>query len=415
MPIGTAFIRTFAALLLSIPLFLGFSFYLGAVSADDTLLNADFIADSFERVDLYERIYREVFLRQEFSDWADSLTGGFQVSDDEKAQLLKDSIPPAYIEAETERNVSETLEFLKGEDDELDVFIHLNTPLDNAKSTAFAFLDRRIDGLDSVPVAGPEELSEEIASFLANIENGQIPSHIPSDEGIAPPYRVDAYQRAVNLLAQNVSVSPTALANLNDQGPTILSAIQEDGIREGLKLASRSVVEPRLDEGIASIRQKGGPQDRLDLVEQLAESSDRTPDQVLRDARILRFVIGAATGEVAQWTALAITALCILAMAAIFVPYWKHVIFWPCVTLLVGGVLLLLIAFSTVLDSTLLAPAICTRTDLESCQLVLDIGQNIGTGIAALFADAALKIIVAGGAGVLLSLVVSKFLRRKAS
>jgi hypothetical protein len=35
--------------------------------------------------------------------------------------------------------------------------------------------------------------------------------------------------------------------------------------------------------------------------------------------------------------------------------------------------------------------------------------------MAALFADAALKIIVVGGAGVLLSLVVSKFLRRKAS
>jgi hypothetical protein len=415
MPIGTAFLRIFAALVLSIPFFLALSFYLGAASAEDTLLDADFVTDSFERVNLYERIYSEVFLRREFSDWADILTGDFQVSDEEKAQLLKNSIPPAYVETETERNVSETLEFLNSEDNQLDVFIHLDTPLGNAKSTAFDFLDRSIDGLDSVPVAGPEELSEEIAAFLAGIGNGQIPSHIPSDEGIAPEERGRAYQRAFNLLEQNGSVSPAALANLRAQESAILSAIREGGTREGLKLASRSVVEPRLDEEIASLRQKSGPEDQLDLVEQLAESSDRTPDRVLRDARILRFVVGAATGEIAQWTALAIAALSILAMAAIFVPYWKHVIFWPSLTLLVGGVLLLLIAFSTVLDSSALVPVVCTEADPESCRLVLDIGQNIAAGVAAMFADAALKIIVAGGAGLFLSLVVSTFLRRKAS
>jgi hypothetical protein len=411
MPIGTAFLRIFAALVLSIPLFLSFSFYLGAASANDTVLNSEYIGDSFQRVDLYGRIYSDVFLRQVFSDWTDSLTGGFQVSDDEKAQLLKSSIPPDYVEAETERNVSETLSFLKSEDDELDVFIHLDTPLENAKPAAFAFLDQRIDGLDAAPAAGPEE----IASFLADIGNGQIPSQIPSDEGVDPQQRVEAYQRAVNLLAQNGSLSPAALANLNEQEAVIVSTIREDGTREGLKLAGRRVVEPRLDEGIASIRQKSDPQDRLDLVEQLAESSDRTPGQVLRDARILRFVVGAATGEIAQWTALAITGLCILAMAAIFVPYWKHVIFWPSVALLVGGVLLLLIAFSTVMDWTPLAPVVCTGADPESCQLVLDIGQDIATGIAGTFADAALKIIVAGGAGLLLSFVVSNFLGRKAS
>jgi hypothetical protein len=415
MPIGTAFLRIFAALVLSIPFFLALSFYLGAASADDTVLDADFVTDSFERVDLYERIYSEVFLRQEFSDWADSLTGDFQVPDDEKARLLKNFIPPDYIQAETERNVSETLDFLKNEDNQLDVFIHLDTPLGNAKSTAFAFLDQRIDGLDSVLVAGSEDLSEEIAAFLANIGNGQIPSHIPSDEGIAPEERGRAYQRAVNLLEQNGSVSPAALTNLRVQEPAIVSAIQEDGIREGLKLASRSIVEPRLDEEIASIRQKSGPQDRLDLVEQLAESSEQTPDQVLRDARILRFVIGAATGEIAQWTALAIAALSILAMAAIFVPYWKHVIFWPSVTLLVGGSLLLLIAFSTVLDSALLIPVVCTEADLDSCKLILDIGQNLATGMAVLFADAALKIIVAGGAGIFFSFIVSQLPRWKAS
>jgi hypothetical protein len=38
MPIGTAFLRIFAALVLSIPFFLGSIFYLGVASADDTVL-----------------------------------------------------------------------------------------------------------------------------------------------------------------------------------------------------------------------------------------------------------------------------------------------------------------------------------------------------------------------------------------
>jgi hypothetical protein len=210
-------------------------------------------------------------------------------------------------------------------------------------------------------------------------------------------------------------VSPAALANLNEQEPVIVPAIRDDGIREGLKLASRSVAEPRLDEMLASIRQKGDQQDRLHLVDRLAESSDRTPEQVLRDARIMRFLIRAATGEIAQWTALAIAALCLLAMAAIFVPYWKHVIFWPSITLLVGGSLLLIIAFSTVLDSNLWTPSICTGADSASCRLMLDIGQNIAAGVAVIFADAALKVIVAGGAGILLSFGVSKLTGRRAS
>lgn len=406
--------RIFAALLLSIPLFLAFSFYLGAASADDTVLDANYVADSFERVDLYDRIYSDVFLRQEFSDWTDSLAGGFQTSGDEKAQLLRDSIPPEYIEAETQRNVAETLAFLRGENDTLDVYIRLDTPLDNAKPTAFAFLDRSIDQLELVPVAGPQELSEEIASFLTSIGNGQIPAHIPLDDGFDPPDRVRAYQQAVDLLARDESLAPAQLANLNEQEPVIVPVVRDEGLREGLKLASRSVTEPRLDQMLAAIRQKADQQDRLHLVDQLAESSDRTPGQVLRDARVLRFLVRAATGEIAQWTALAIAVLCILAMAAIFVPYWKHVIFWPSVTLLIGGVLLLLLAFSTVLDSTLWTPSICTGADPKSCQLMLDIGQNIAAGIAAMFADAALNVIVAGGVGILLSFAVSKLTGRRA-
>jgi hypothetical protein len=107
MPIATAILRIFTARILSIPLFFSFSYYLLATVAEDTLLDAEFIARSFQRSQLYNRVYQDVFLRQEFSEWTSSLVGGFQVSGDTKAQLLRSVVPPSYVEAETERDVSE--------------------------------------------------------------------------------------------------------------------------------------------------------------------------------------------------------------------------------------------------------------------------------------------------------------------
>src|SRR5918996_892797 len=118
MPIATAILRIFTALILSIPLFFSFSYYLATTAAEDILLDADFIVGSFQKNQLYDRIYRDVLLRQEFNEWTSSLVGSFQVSGDTKAQLLKSVIPPSYVETEIERNVSKILEYLRGEGDE---------------------------------------------------------------------------------------------------------------------------------------------------------------------------------------------------------------------------------------------------------------------------------------------------------
>jgi hypothetical protein len=57
MPITTAFIRVFTALLLSVPALLGFGYYFVATGVDDTLLDADFVAGSLQRARVYERIH----------------------------------------------------------------------------------------------------------------------------------------------------------------------------------------------------------------------------------------------------------------------------------------------------------------------------------------------------------------------
>jgi hypothetical protein len=395
------------------PLLLGLSYYLAATAAADTFLNTDFIASSFQRSQLYDRIYQEVLLRQEFSSWTNGLIGGLEVSDDDKAQLLMKVAPPAYIEEETERNVSELLEFFRGADNELDVFIDLNTPLENSKSTILAFLDQRIDALDSVTASSSPELSNEIASFLTTINDGEIPSHVPSGEALDPDQQLRAYQQAVDALSQSNSLAPAALTNLRQQEPEIRSAIRKGDLRESLELAGHAVAEARIDEALTVLRGKTGEQEHLDLVEQLANNIDRTPTQVLRDARILRLALQATTSVIARWTALAIAILCVVGIALLFVPYWKHVLFWPSLALFVCGLLLLIAAFSTALDTLYWSSMVCPRTDLTSCQLTLDVARNIAAGIGAWFAEGALKIIIIGSIGIIVTFIVSGILRRK--
>ena len=96
--------------------------------------------------------------------------------------------------------------------------------------------------------------------------HGQIPSQIPAAEALHPEQQVQAYEQAIDTLEQSGAVSAEAVANLRRQEPGIIAAIQVGDLRTALKLASRSVAEPHIDEAIASIRQNSDEQNRLDLV-----------------------------------------------------------------------------------------------------------------------------------------------------
>ena len=413
MPITTGIIRVFSALILSIPLFFIFSYYLLTVVVVDTLLNEEFVAKSFQEVQLYDRAYQAIFLRQEFSEWTDSLVGGFQVSDQTKAQILKEVIPPTYLKTETERNVSAILGYVNGHG-ELNVFLDLNVPLENLDPAAFAFLDQQLAGLNPMPMSDPVLLSDEIASFLTAVAVGQIPSQVPVAEFLTAAQQAESYRQALDVLAQSQAVSSGAIAYLKQQEPEIIAAIQGGDLRAALVVAGHGVAEPRIDEAVARIRGSGDAQMRVDLIEQLAEHSQRTRSQVLKDAGTLRFLVQALSSEIAQWSALVLTVLLALAVAAVFIPYWKHVIYWPSVMFFLFGLLLLLAAASATLDLSLWSSTVCKGPNNELCQLMVDTGRIFVGNIAARFVDTSLSIMLVSAGGILVGFIVSKVSERKA-
>jgi hypothetical protein len=413
MPVAAAFIRIFAALLLSIPFFFLATHYLVAKAADQTLLDAEFVADSFDRSGLYQRIYGEVFIRPQYADWTDGLIGGLPASEQEKVQLLEEVLPPPYIRRETERNVAELTGFLRDGNDDLDLYVDLRPPLERAGPASLTFLERRIGALETVPVASTDELAQQTAHFLAEVAAGRFPQQAPSAEALTPEERVLAYRQATAILEERGAVAPAALERLEASEPEILSAVGEGDLPRALRQAGRIVAEPRVEAAIDGVRARADQQGRLDLIEQVALNSDRTQAQVYQDARVLRFLVQITTGAVAQWTALILAALCLVLVAAVFIPYWKHVVLWPSLILLTLGLLMLLTAVSTWLDSAYWSPVVCKDGVQDTCGLTVDIAHHMAAGIAGVFADLALRITIAGSVGILAALVISRFVGRK--
>jgi hypothetical protein len=413
MPIATGFIRILSALILSIPVFLCFAYYLGALALEDTILEPRYVANSFDDNDVYERIYNEVLLGGQFEEWIDRLVGGFNVSDEEKVQLLREVIPPEYIRGETERSITTIVDYLNNENDDLSVYIDLNQPLDNIRPAVLGFLDSRIDAMQRVPAATPQMLSSELKNFLLLLANGQIPPNAPTIEALSVEQWRQAYGAAFDSIASDPQVAESTKQAIEQHRGEVLESIAVGDVDTALKLSSHIVTNPLIDEAISGLMVNLDDQNRLDLVKEIAEDSQRPRDQVVNDANLMRFVLRAGTHQAALWTALGLMGLFTLLIAILFVPYWRHVFFWPSAMLFVFGGLLLVAGVFFLLDIPSWGFWICQNSDSPSCVLSLDVLRSMAFGFGVDFIQPSAIVVVIGCAGLLVSVIVGLFSRNR--
>ena len=149
-------------------------------------LTTEFYTDHLSDNDAYNRIYDEVLLDPEFEDTTDDLLGDLDftredvaVTHADIAGVAREIIPPDYLQSQVEGAIQGAIEYLNKETDEPEVFIELGPPLERAKSTLFAYMDRRIDELEDKPVTTMEELRDELESLYREMEDGKIPERVP--------------------------------------------------------------------------------------------------------------------------------------------------------------------------------------------------------------------------------------------
>jgi hypothetical protein len=179
-------------------------------------------------------------------------------------------------------------------------------------------------------------------------------------------------------------------------------------LEEALIRSGHTVVGVRVGDAQEFILEKSDINRRLHLLEQLAENSDRTSAEIAQDFARLRWILGAAGSPITRWSALVVAALCFIGIAAIFVPYWKHFVFWPSLTLLIMGAVFLILALSTTLETNYWVSWLCQGNATGRCALRLDILRELAIGMGAEVVESTLKIILAGSVGLLLSIIVAK-------
>ncbi len=414
MPIGTAFLRIITALILSIPVLLSFSYYLFGTAIQNTFLQPGYVTESLVDSELYNRIYDEILLAAEFDEWTDSLVGNFHLSNDEKITLLRQVIPPEYVQGETERSVATLVNYLRDDVDSLEVFIDLSVPSENIKPTIYDFVDSRIDTLEPIRLSDTDDLSLEIANFLANMGNGRIPSNVPTIEALTVDEWALAYEKAFDILEESNTVPLDAMANLRRHEAEILATVQVSDITTALKLSSRAISERQVDSAIKLLKRNANQLGRVDLLQQVAEDSERTRNQVVKDANLLRTILSFGTGKPALWTALGIMALSIFSMAVVFVPYWKHVFFWPGAALFGTGFILLISGLFFAADIQIWASAVCQDVNSPSCRLTMDVVRAAASDIGVSVLAPSLYVLIIGAGGILAAGIISTLEKTKA-
>ena len=283
-------IRTVATLILGIVIFLGFLFLLGERTFSANLLNADFYKDTISGQDTYNRIYDQVLLDQELQETTRGLLGGIQVlSHQDVVQLLREIVPPEYLQSQVEDAIQRSVDYLSEDADTLELYLDLGPPLDLIKPTLLAYVDRRIDaipeddpGLPECSLERVKELAEGYLGTFKVLSSGELPDSLPSIKGLSQPCRELIFD---SLFGSSVASSPLesrAQQGLMNSREAIRAEFVAGNTHGVLKQALRPLATPLMDDAIDKLKENLDSQNRLDLIQKIAEWNPDFTEEELR-------------------------------------------------------------------------------------------------------------------------------------
>ncbi|MBC8280841.1 MAG: hypothetical protein H8E48_08665 [Chloroflexi bacterium] len=385
-------------MILFVIIFVGFLSYLILNNFSDKLLSADFYTKTLAAEDTYNRIYDDVLLDDELTETTERFLGDIEiVSHEEIVDLLREIMPPEYIQSEVEGAIGRTVDYINEDVDELDLYIDLNLPLNNVKPVMLGYIDGRIDelevedpGFSGCSTDAAQRLADSFSTRFNQIADGVVPETVPSLQAIDAPCRVIIFELAYGTLIDGAGL-PEATATIlkNGKGDLRLPFAQGDTL-EVLKVSARLLAEPLMDVAIEGVREDLTDTGQFDLIRQMAEWNDDTTEaQIRADLADGRDWISKASnfGDLASLIMVIGGAA---AMGLLFFPTLGGMLRWPGIALLVtGGFFFVVgkIAQSKVPDA--LADAVETGADKVSNvpPAVTDLGTDVLVSFGAQLTD----------------------------
>ena len=406
-------VRAGAALLLGVIIFVGFLFFLILNNFSGKLLNADFYVDTIAGQDTYNRIYDEVLVDEELLDKTKEFLGDIQiVSDQDIVDLMRELVPPAYIQQQVEGNIERTIAYVKEDLDELEVYVDLAEPLRNVKPVMFAYIDRRIDeleeedpGIGSCSPAAVTGLANRYLDVFNAIAAGEVPTTVPSLQALDPLCRELLFASAFDLLVASSGLDAETRQQLVDNREVLREPFEAGDTIAMLKVSARLLAGPLIDQNSDKVREDLSAGDRLDLIRQIGEWNPDTSEAEIRaDLDEARKWVSRARSFGELTTLIMVIGGSIL-MGLVFYPSQVHMLRWPGITLFFTGVVFLVLG--KVAESQVpgrLADVVETGAGKATGvpQAVTDLGGDLlisfGTQITSGIAGPSLTLMIVGAA-----------------
>ena len=339
-------LRPGVGLVLGVVIFFGFLSLLVLNNFSEKLQSADFYKSTIAAEDTYNRIYNKVLLDDELREKTSEFLGNIQVvRHDEIVGLLRDILPPEYIQSQVEGSIDRTVDYINEDVDVLEAYVELAEPLNNVKPVMFDYMDSRIyklqvedPGINACTATAVKDLSNRFLQRFEGLANGEIPTSVPSLEALDPLCRQLVFTSAFDLLlvSSNLDAETPQLVESNREA---LRGPFEAGDTLGmLKVSARFLTEPLMDEAINAVREDLIEGDRFDLIHQLAEWDDGTTEAEIReDIETGRDWISRAN-NFGNLTSLIMVIGGAVVMGLVFFPKLSGMLRWPGVALLITGV-----------------------------------------------------------------------------
>jgi hypothetical protein len=283
-------IRSVVSLVLGVVIFFGFLFWLLMNNFSDKLLSADFYTDTITGEDTYNRIYDEVLLDAELKETTDDLLGDIQVvTHEEIVGLLKEIVPPAYVQSQVEGSIQRTVAYFNDDLETLELYVELGPPLGNIKPTLFRYIDGRIDGLleeaPGLPECNAQQINQVAGRFEATwseLAGGVVPQTIPSLKAFPQLCRQLIFDAAFDRAIESVDLGARVKEGLRLSRSEIRSQFIQGDTRGVLKQAVRPLATPLMDDALEEIKKELDEGDRLDLIHRVAVWNDDKTEADLR-------------------------------------------------------------------------------------------------------------------------------------
>lgn len=347
-------LRILASLILGLVVLAGLLYLLVVVNIIQRLEDPELYRAVFTETDAYNRIYDEVLVDAAVQDQTLDLLGGVGLEAQEAIEVLRDVMPPAYLQEQTEANIDRFTGFLSHDLERLDLYLELREPLDRVEAVV---LDKAEEVITELEVEEPptattectadslQSLASDLANEFAGLSAGQLPESVPSLETLDEDCRRQEFDKWIDQVASNPQLDSETARIIENEKDELRESFIEGDTRAFLEKAAAPLVSPVIDDSLAEVRQELQMNDRLDLLEKLAESSDDlTREDIDESADLLRDAVSALSGT-GGMIALLVVILGSLLLAAAHIPNPTGMLRWPGLSLLLGGGLCLVVGF----------------------------------------------------------------------